>query len=89
MFRAIYFFSFIILLPVSLLLIFKPDVIQEFYSKIYLAKIESKTNQLLKTLGRALLAMTSTDAGALIIRAAGVFLGIFSLYVFFMKFLTS
>jgi hypothetical protein len=82
--RFFYTFSFLLLLPISVLLIFRPEVWQDFYSRFYSSKIEQKGG-ILKILGKSLLAMSSTEAGNIIHRTIGILLGLLVLYIFYVK----
>ncbi|HUW21277.1 MAG TPA: hypothetical protein VMW41_01280 [Candidatus Bathyarchaeia archaeon] len=83
--RYAYVLMILILLPISLLLIFKPSVWQNLYHRIYQSEIESKGASLLNIIANSLLSMASTEAGETIHRAIGIILAIIILYIFYVK----
>lgn len=82
--RIFYTLAFFLLLPIALLLVFKPDIFLSFYSRMYSTKIGTKGG-LISTIIKSLLAMTSNEVGELAHRAIGVILTLLALYIFFTK----
>jgi hypothetical protein len=83
--RSFYIIIFLLLLPVSLLLTFKPQVWQNAYSKQYTRLTATSKNPFLTGLFKAFLSIASSDVGAIVHRAIGIFLGIIELYIFLEK----
>ena len=85
---ARYFYTLVLLVstPASLILIFKPQLLQNLYNRIYIDRVQTKDGTMWKSLAKSFLAFSDSELGILLHRGAGILLAIFSAYILLNKF---